>query len=152
MPENSADEPHFNLIHRPPEFTGNITDKKSKLMQFIEDVMYYEYKLDWNPCKAPNGHMVDDHLYAELYLFGYAIVKSKFHITYYGPAHNTIRTDFRLFGVNLLNVCKFVSVCPMAPMKNRVMQHMYTQRSFLGLLFGKALFYYVIKMVFNIKL
>ncbi|CAG2165831.1 unnamed protein product [Oppiella nova] len=144
IPENGADVMHLNELHEGPEFLGTVVNR-SKFYQFFIKFLRYDWRANWQPCPAPDKHIAHLDLRSVYSLFGFPLMPFSLDVLQIGPANVHLKINIKFLGE--INGYIIQTITPLAPLKNKIVHHFYTEPTFKALIFSKFMIYGEARMV-----
>ena len=142
--ENGADIMHLNELHSDAEFLGTVVNR-SKYHKLFEKLIRYEWSADWRPCPPPDQHIALLDLKSIYSILGYPVMPFSLFVQQIGPANVHLKIKIDFFGP--INAIIIQTITPLAPMKNKIVHHFYSEPTLKAFLFSKFMIYGEAKMV-----
>ncbi|CAG2171223.1 unnamed protein product [Oppiella nova] len=144
IPENGADVQHLNELHEGPEFLGTVVNR-SMFYDFVVKYLRYDWTATWESCPAPDPHMAHLDLRSVYSLLGFPLMPITLDVLQIGPAIVHLKINCKLLGD--INGYIIQTITPLAPLRNRIVHHFYTEPTFKAFIFSKFMIYGEARMV-----
>lgn len=134
---------HLNELHSDAEFLGTVVTRP-KCYRLLQKFIRYEWSANWRPCDR-HQHIALLDLKSRYSVLGYPVMPFSLFIQQIGPANVHLKISIEFFGQ--INGIIIQTITPLAPMRNKIVHHFYTEPTLKAFLFSKFMIYGEAKMV-----